>query len=212
MKAKYLSKMPLYSSYSMFSNESNESLNVTEDKTAETTLASPTPALESPSSVKLNFRYVIFDPDFGFWTLPTGLFDSKWNLLFQFTFSLKKSQSMVSTSSSSKTSSSTGSVIPRDKSLQSFTQALIHAEPPQENIYESVDNTDSSTQNLEMVELTNGKTKRSDSSYTFQSYEGSSRSSTLSSAICKPLMGTRVLPPRNRFLEVDSNPSSAYYR
>ena len=56
MKAKYLSKMPLYSSYSMFSNESNESLNVTEDKTAETTLASPTPALESPSSVKLNFR------------------------------------------------------------------------------------------------------------------------------------------------------------
>ena len=119
---------------------------------------------------------------------------------------------MVSTSSSSKTSSSTGSVIPRDKSLQSFTQALIHAEPPQENIYESVDNTDSSTQNLEMVELTNGKTKRSDSSYTFQSYEGSSRSSTLSSANCKPLMGTRVLPPRNRFLEVDSNPSSAYYR
>ena len=133
-------------------------------------------------------------------------------IVFQSNFSLKKSQSMVSTSSSSKTSSSTGSVIPRDKSLQSFTQALIHAEPPQENIYESVDNTDSSTQNLEMVELTNGKTKRSDSSYTFQSYEGSSRSSTLSSAICKPLMGTRVLPPRNRFLEVDSNPSSAYYR
>ena len=141
-----------------------------------------------------------------------GLFNSKWYLLFHSNFSLKKSQSMVSTSSSSKTSSSTGSVIPRDKSLQSFTQALIHAEPPQENIYESVDNTDSSTQNLEMVELTNGKTKRSDSSYTFQSYEGSSRSSTLSSAICKPLMGTRVLPPRNRFLEVDSNPSSAYYR
>ena len=56
MKAKYLSKMPLYSSYSMFSNESNESLNVTEDKTADTTLASP--AMESPSSVKLNFRYV----------------------------------------------------------------------------------------------------------------------------------------------------------
>ena len=212
MKAKYLSKMPLYSSYSMFSNESNESLNVTEDKTAETTLASPTPALESPSSVKLNFRYVLYDLDFGFWTFTTGLFDSKWYLQFQITFSLKKSQSMVSTSSSSKTSSSTGSVIPRDKSLQSFTQALIHAEPPQENIYESVDNTDSSTQNLEMVELTNGKTKRSDSSYTFQSYEGSSRSSTLSSAICKPLMGTRVLPPRNRFLEVDSNPSSAYYR
>ena len=57
MKAKYLSKMPLYSSYSMFSNESNESLNVTEDKTADTTLASP--AMESPSSVKLNFRYSI---------------------------------------------------------------------------------------------------------------------------------------------------------
>ena len=57
MKAKYLSKMPLYSSYSMFSNESNESLNVTEDKTADTTLASP--AMESPSSVKLNFRYVM---------------------------------------------------------------------------------------------------------------------------------------------------------
>ena len=58
MKAKYLSKMPLYSSYSMFSNESNESLNVTEDKTADTTLASP--AMESPSSVKLNFRYGIY--------------------------------------------------------------------------------------------------------------------------------------------------------
>ena len=52
----------------MFSNESNESLNVTEDKTAETTLASPTPALESPSSVKLNFRYVGTVPnDLKFW-------------------------------------------------------------------------------------------------------------------------------------------------
>ena len=55
------------------------------------------------------------------------------------------------------------------------------------------------------------------SSYTFQSYEGSSRSSTLSStaatAINKPLMGTRVLPPRNhRLIDIESNPSSAYYR
>ena len=130
---------------------------------------------------------------------------------------MKKSQSMVSTSSSSK-ASSTGSVIPRDKSLQSFTQALIHADPNQENIYETVDNNKSGS--VELVDL--GKNKRSDSAYTFQSYEGSSRSSTLSSAVSsafnKPLMGTRVLPPRNHRLVdveyVESKFSSAnnYYR
>ena len=74
MKAKYLSKMPLYSSYSMFSNESNESLNVTEDKTADTTLASP--AMESPSSVKLNFRYSIY---FFFCEISIQNFQDTWN-------------------------------------------------------------------------------------------------------------------------------------
>ena len=133
---------------------------------------------------------------------------------------MKKSQSMVSTSSSSK-ASSTGSVIPRDKSLQSFTQALIHTDPTnnQENIYETVEDNNKSG-SVELVDL--GKSKRSDSAYTFQSYEGSSRSSTLSSAVSsafnKPLMGTRVLPPRNhRLVDVEygeSKFSSAnnYYR
>ena len=72
---------------------------------------------------------------------------------------MKKSQSMVSSSSSSKDNSSIGSVIPRDKSLQSFTQVLIHAEP-QENIYETVAGDPSQAGSVEMVEL--NKTKRSD--------------------------------------------------
>ena len=89
----------------------------------------------------------------------------------------------------------------------------------QENIYETVEDNNKSG-SVELVDL--GKTKRSDSAYTFQSYEGSSRSSTLSSAVSsafnKPLMGTRVLPPRNhRLVDVEyvaSKFSSAnnYYR
>lgn len=188
VKMSNLSKMSAYSTYSMFSNESNESLNIaTEDKSSCHTM---TDSVEdsslttplSPSSVKLNF-------------------------------SMKKSQSMISSSSSSK-DSSVGSVIARDKSLQSFTQALIHAEPEpdskvkqEENIYET-------------VEVKN-PAKKSDSSYTFQSYDCSSRSSTLSSSNpptsssstgAKPLMGTRVLPPRNsRIVDLELTSSSAYY-
>ena len=131
-------------------------------------------------------------------------------------FSLKKSQSMVSSSSSSK-DSSTGSVIARDKSLQSFTQALIHTEPEdqphkkhEENIYEMVD------KSIELMDLKEkNTTPRSDSINTFQSYDCSSRSSTLSSVNpVRPIMGTRVLPPRNNRLvdlELDSGATSAYY-
>jgi len=127
-----LSKMSAYSNYSMFSNESNESLNTTSNTepnekssihTMTESVTEDTTSPISPSSIKLNFSM------------------------------MKKSQSMISSSSSSK-DSSVGSVIARDKSLQSFTQALIHAEPDidgtnpngagykkadQENIYEVVD-------------------------------------------------------------------------
>ena len=127
-------------------------------------------------------------------------------------FSLKKSQSMISSSSSSK-DSSVGSVIARDKSLQSFTQALIHPEPSnddkkEENIYEMVD------KSIELMDLKEKSTTRSDSMNTFQSYDCSSRSSTLSSNPVRPIMGTRVLPPRNNRLvdlELDSGATSAYY-
>jgi len=157
----------------------------------------------SPSSIKLNFNM------------------------------MKKSQSMVSSSSSSK-DSSVGSVIARDKSLQSFTQALIHVDPDadatangaslkktdQENIYETVDN--GGHKSIELVDI--GPAKKSDSSYTFQSYDFSSRSSTLSSNApsqhvnsTRPIMGTRVLLPRNNriadleFSDISGgNNSSAY--
>lgn len=177
VKMSNLSKMSAYSTYSMFSNESNESLNIgmtSEDKSSCHTMTVEED-LTSPSSSSVKLN-----------------------------FSLKKSQSMISSSSSSK-DSSVGSVIARDKSLQSFTQALIHAEPEEssklkeENIYEAVDVKPA---------------KKSDSSYTFQSYDCSSRSSTLSSNPCsgsvaKPLMGTRVLPPRNNRI-VDLELTSAY--
>ena len=79
--------------------------------------------------------------------------------------------------------------------------ALIHAEPEkkEENIYETVEQ-------VEMQDL-NPK-KRSDSQSTFQSYDCSSRSSTLSS---KPLMGTRVLPPRNNRISDLENSQNSYY-
>ena len=184
-KMSNLSKMSAYSNYSIFSNESNESLNVTEEKSSCQTV---TESMESPIS-------------------PGSI-----------NFSLKKSQSMLSSSSSSK-DSSTGSVIARDKSLQSFTQALIHTEPeeqnsikkPEENIYEMVD------KSMELLDLKEKNTPRSDSINTFQSYDCSSRSSTLSSVnnpVRLPLMGTRVLPPRNSRLvdlELDSGATSAYY-
>ena len=186
-----LSKMSAYSNYSMFSNESNESLNTSSamneaEKSSCHTMTDSvgeddTSPILSPSSMKLNFSM------------------------------MKKSQSMISSSSSSK-ESSIGSVIARDKSLQSFTQALIHAEPEEcntkkeatENIYEVVDtNGGLKPPGLELIEM-KAAAKRSDSSYTFQSYDCSSRSSTLSSNPiggggngCRPIMGTRVLPPRN---------------
>lgn len=196
-----LSKMSAYSNYSMFSNESNESLNTasnTEEKSCHTVTDSvdstSTSSPLSPSSIKLNF-------------------------------SMKKSQSMMSSSSSSK-DSSIGSVIARDKSLQSFTQALIHAEPGpngvnksvEEDIYETVDHPEISSSHhhskskdsIELIDL--NPAKKSDSSYTFQSYDCSSRSSTLSSTThpvgSRPIMGTRVLPPRNNRvadIELDSS-------
>ena len=145
------------SNYSMFSNESNESLNTTSNTepnekssihTMTESVTEDTTSPISPSSIKLNFSM------------------------------MKKSQSMISSSSSSK-DSSVGSVIARDKSLQSFTQALIHAEPDidgtngagykkdQENIYEVVDN--GGPKSIELVDIT--PAKKSDSSYTFQSYD-----------------------------------------
>jgi hypothetical protein len=208
-----LSKMSAYSNYSMFSNESTESLNTSGCTTTEaeklschtvTETVEESPA-DSPVSVKLNFT-------------------------------MKKSQSMVSSSSrSSKGSSSGGSVIPRDKSLQSFTQALIHADPEsseklklhqqfeEENIYETVPG-EQDKNGIELADLNNGVaggiTKRSDSSYTFQSYDySSSRSSTLSStnpnSTAKLTGNNRVLPPKNSRLidlELDSGGNtSAYY-
>ena len=78
--------------------------------------------------------------------------------------------------------SSVGSVIAKDKSLQSFTQALIHADAEldatpngagskkadQENIYEVVDN-GGQKGSMELVDIR--PAKKSDSSYTFQSYD-----------------------------------------
>ena len=200
VKMSNLSKMSAYSNYSMFSNESNESLNV--DSVTEPSKSSTCHSTLTESACESSL------------ISPTGSSSIKMN------FSLmKKSQSMISSSSSSK-ESSVGSVIAKDKSLQSFTQALIHQEEPKaENIYEVLNDHDQAGQKgLEMVEMKPSTTKRSDSSYTFQSYDcSSSRSSTLSSnppinnnTNSRPLMGTRVLPPRNhRILDIETESNSA---
>ncbi len=213
-----LTKLSAYSTYSMFSNESTESLNTTatndpEDKSTTTVDSVSTVELSptSPASVKLNFA-------------------------------MKKSQSMMSSSSS--TPSSNCSVLPRDRtSVPSFTQALIHAEETHsspegggnglivdidgdggktedensdENIYEVVKEDVTKTfgdgielqprgKSLPAASNSAAGVKSSDSSYTFQSYDCSSRSSTLSTTAQNAGTGTgntggglkRTTPLRN---------------